>query len=223
MISHEHRCIFVHVPKTGGSSLELLLTGYDWIAENRADYEVFLGERDTWRERGSSLDARAPGYFDRRLRVKHATQAMARAIYGQHWAEYLTFTFVRDPWARVVSIYRHGCRDAPGLMPATFAEWLRQPVVKDHVGQRVFQRFIDDWDGFDFVGRFEHFAEDAAVLLGLVGAQPVPALPHVDHGSTAVDHRPFYGEHEDLIGIVARHSQAEIEQFGYSFAPILRA
>lgn len=30
MISHEHRCIFVHIPRAGGSSVEQWLCGADW-------------------------------------------------------------------------------------------------------------------------------------------------------------------------------------------------
>jgi hypothetical protein len=218
MISHDHRCIFVHIPKTGGSSIELLLTGYDWITENAADHQVFLAERDTWRVTGSTLHTRAPGYFDRTVRVKHATQAMARAIYGEHWAGYTKATFVRDPWARVASIYRHGLRDAPEQMPSSFAEWLHQPVVKDHVGQRVFQRTVSEWDEFDFVGRFEHFAADVAALMDLLAAPFDPAeLPHETHGSTPTDHHALYGDDDELIAIVAEHSADVIERFGYTF------
>jgi len=31
MISHEHKCIFIHIPHTGGSSIEVALVGKNWI------------------------------------------------------------------------------------------------------------------------------------------------------------------------------------------------
>lgn len=222
MISHDHRCIFIHVPKTGGTSIELLLTGYDWIAENADDYEVYLRERDSWRVTGSTLHQRAPGYFDRSSRIKHATQSMARAIYGEHWSTYRKVTFVRDPWARAVSIYRHGLRDAPEHMPASFAEWLGQPVVFDHVGRRVFQQFVTEWDELDFVGRFEHFDRDVVALLEMLGVEvDAGQLPHETHGSTPVDHRSYYDGDDDLIAVVAQHCESDIERFGYRFDDVL--
>ena len=30
MISHEHKCIFIHLPKVGGATIEHELTGYSW-------------------------------------------------------------------------------------------------------------------------------------------------------------------------------------------------
>ena len=44
MIIHKHKCVFVHVPKTGGFSVELALTSNHAITET--DYDCFVGWDD---------------------------------------------------------------------------------------------------------------------------------------------------------------------------------
>ena len=71
MISHKHKCIFIHISRTGGSTIERLLQGEDrW---NRDPYS------------------------------KHITTARAKKLYSEWWDDYFKFTFVRNPYDRVLS------------------------------------------------------------------------------------------------------------------------
>lgn len=81
MISYKYSCIFIHIPKCGGSSIEAFLRenaeGLGWKKENGLDYTM----------RGSGL---------------------AKVI-NLH-PHYFTFTFVRNPFDRFVSIWKHSER-----------------------------------------------------------------------------------------------------------------
>ena len=217
MISHTHRCIFVHIPKTGGSSIEVFLTGHDWIARSPEDYATYLRERDSYSESwGGTLCERNPNYFDERVGVKHATQSELRAKLGRElWDAYFSFTFVRNPWDRVLSVWDHAMRDAPGRMPADFREWLRGDEPLDHMGRPVFRRWADDWDDFDFVGRFERLEDDFAGVLRALDATAAAALPRIDHGSDGRHRLDAYdASSRDLV---ATRCADEIERFGYRF------
>lgn len=108
MISHSHRCVFVHIPKCGGQSVERIFIedcGLTW--EGRAP--LLLRPND-------NPDAGPPRlahltYRDY-LRYGYADGALMR--------EYFVFSVVRNPYARALSLYRYLRYDAS--MP--FAEFV---------------------------------------------------------------------------------------------------
>ena len=202
--------------KSGGPSLELFFTGHDWITGSPEEYAVYLAERDRYRaDWGGTLCEDDPDYFARRLAEKHKTQAALQAELGPLWDDYTTFTFVRNPWARLRSIHDHGLRDAPERMPLSFREWILEDEPLDHMGQAVFQPWVHDWDAFDFVGRFERLAEDFSRLLARLGLDPDADLPHDTHGSTG--RHPSEGWDEASRARVAARCAEEIARFGYRF------
>ena len=218
MISHVHGCAFVHVPKTGGTSIELALTGYDWITGSPEEYAIYLRERSRYSDRfGGTLCDRDPDYFGNRLAEKHASQAELRAALGEErWRAYFTFTFVRNPWERLLSIHAHGRRDAPQRMPERFSEWLAEPEPVDHMGQPVLRHPVDRWEELDFVGRFERIESDFRVVarqLGLTGE--AVGLPHERHGSDGRHCLERYDR--PARRRVAEFFAEEIERFGYRF------
>jgi hypothetical protein len=76
MINHKYKFIFLHIPRTGGTSIEKALFGQDW-----------------WGVHPPS---------------KHLTAHMAKQIYAPYWQDYFKFTFVRNPWDRMVSMLKYG-------------------------------------------------------------------------------------------------------------------
>ena len=77
MISHPHKFVFIHIPKTGGSSIETL----------------FLGKPQ--RRWAPEINH----YF------QHATAAELRnrLMNRDNFDRYFKFAFVRNPWDRIVS------------------------------------------------------------------------------------------------------------------------
>ena len=41
MISHQYKCIFIHIPRTGGTSVELTLTHTDWGLSHKPEKHIF--------------------------------------------------------------------------------------------------------------------------------------------------------------------------------------
>ena len=96
MISHRYRCIYVKVPKCGSTALT------DWFIDQGRGRHSY---RPWWQ--GGLLPER----------MQSVTQLM------NLYPDYATFTFLRDPHERFVSLYRHALRnaaDARGVFPAEY-------------------------------------------------------------------------------------------------------
>ncbi|MCH4551246.1 sulfotransferase family 2 domain-containing protein [Aestuariibaculum lutulentum] len=158
MISHEHKCIFIHIPKTAGSSIkECLFKGkhFNWRV---ADYNYLYG----WCPK-------------RRLHLQHATskQLLETELITEHqWNTYYKFAFIRNPWDRAYSDYIWltndcGIKDSFYnfiLKQGKFKELLRNNETMMYRGDHLcLQSSFFDKEGefsLDFVGKFENFKGD---------------------------------------------------------------
>ena len=224
MISHQYKCIFIHIPKCAGTSIE-----------------AALGHFDKYQGRGKQ-DHRSIRMIEQPLPAPHLlfskenySELMRRLRYNFRSSEnpnnkitvtksqhksYFKFTFVRNPWARAFSLYKNIMRDEIHKRKhrlnanCSLNEFLRLHVGKGMLRPQTY--WIKDFKGaipLDYIGRFENLREDFKTALKMMGA-PEIILPHRGKGSGA-DYREHYDK--ESIDIVAKSYQSEIELFGYSF------
>ncbi len=205
-ISIKFGLLFVHIPKTGGSSIEqaLEVRGLENAGTNEPVPDIAFGKLDgvhlqhlTVRE----LDAR--GYLD----------GPAKG--------YFRFSMVRNPWDRMVSEFeyqrRRGVLEEQGL--ADFDEFvnaIRDGHFDDNVHFRPQVDFLVDDSGeiaVDQVGRFEKLASDFRSVCSAAGvaAPALPALKQTRHGHFA----SYYDDRTRTI--VADRFAADIDRFEYRF------
>jgi len=93
IVNHTHKFIFVHVPKSAGTSVTELFSQYSSFR----DLEVG----------GTALGEALQNEFKKRFGLtKHATASEIRTIAGpEMWSSYFSFGIVRNPYARAQSTF----------------------------------------------------------------------------------------------------------------------
>lgn|GEM_PF-1297254 len=98
IISHRHKFIFIHIPKTAGEAVSDALTPIlgpeDLVLKTPPD--IWL--RSFTQPQHRNLDGLSKHTRSRKVRSRIGTQM---------WNDYFTFAFVREPIARMLSWYRY--------------------------------------------------------------------------------------------------------------------
>lgn len=171
MISHQHKYLFVHIPKVAGESIErylLEVLGLTW-----SDRAGFLIRRN--------LD---PNLGPPRLAHLLASEYLKYGYLKQpDFKKYFKFSFVRNPWDRLVSefFFNHvGYMDFKSFILKTF------PTTKDddyYTGSDKYRHVIPQYDFLhdeqgdilvEYVGRYESLNSDFAEVCRRLN---LPVLP----------------------------------------------
>lgn len=195
MLSTSHSFLFVHVPKTGGNSVQ------DALREYSADSFVCLAPHQDGIERFELRSSHFPAT------VKHTTLYDYKRSYPPRLYERLfKFSIVRNPWERCVSHYFSPHRGPIAWNPAAFLDFITSSAV------RPFDEYADPV-ALDCVLRFEALECEFKRLCAYLGL-PNISLPRRNSGPGYGDWRDYY----DLTTAkcVARRFASEITWFGYT-------
>ena len=217
MISHHDKCLFVHVPKCAGQSVEMFFLdriGLDW--ERRAPLLL----------RPNDVPALGP---PRLAHLKAAEYVEKRWMTAEQFEQYFKFTFVRNPWDRTASFYRFLGFDRRCSFEAFVDRHLPEQMDRKAWFLCPQADYLYGASGsllVDYVGRFESLAADFAAACERMGIADAH-LPHVNDSKKsrpgllqklrrrARPYREMYDSRsrERVAALYAR----DIEAFDYSF------
>lgn len=210
IVSPGRRYIFVHIPKTGGTSMALAL-------EARAmKDDILIGDTPkAVRRRRRAKALNAPGRI-----WKHSRLA---DIDGAEWApkDAFVFTLIRNPWDRMASLW-HWARaqgfDHPMVRAAkglSFEEFLAAPKLETAFRNDAAAHYVTDRAGrlwADAIVRLEYLDTDLAPVEAHLGFRlDLPRANATPRPATA----ELYTEKSRAR--VADLFADDIDRFGYTF------
>ncbi len=216
LLSHKHNFLFVHIAKTGGTSVRAALNKLRW---RDPMYYLMLPCHRLSGLTGHKLGTK----FPRHSHIVAAKEMLPTEFYDNLFK----FSFVRNPWDLQVSSFHHIKRERPQFMNEIedfneFMRWKFNP-------ERPYQYHIDtslslqtdyliDLQGKDqmnFVGYFENLQEDFDRVCEKIDITPI-ALPFKRKSKNRKeDYRSYYAD--DVIELTAKHFKKDLDRLGYVF------
>jgi hypothetical protein len=204
MVNDKHECIFVHLRRTGGNSIELALGGIVLLDENGEKTYAW----DNKLHRGRNI----PHKLDYRGHYMHDTAMAIKKQYPERFEKYVKFSIVINPWDRMISLYlRLNPRDPEALY---FKQFLRSYKAK---AGTVPEHSLFDDQGIcmvDEIGRFENLPDDYIRVCSKLG---INSDPLSNANSSSKKHYSEYYDSES-VELVSRLFSKDISYFGYKFA-----
>jgi len=191
VISEQYRFIFIHVIKTAGTSITAALKPFG------KTHKEILG-----------------GYT-----CHDPAQVIISKMGKASFDSFFSFAIVRNPWDLMVSNYNYvlkspkHARHAEFKAFSGFGEYLAWQCAREFKSQRDYL-FSGEEQLVDFIGRYENLESDWKTICERIGIKV--ELPFLN----TTNSRPYLEFYtQELIEMVARKLEADIQQFGYQFDP----
>lgn len=210
-IDHKNKILFIHIPRTGGSTVEKCFNMY-------RNANMLYGRKVI----NNKLYALQHLTFSEHIKLKYVSRM----------DEYFKFAFVRNPWDRLLSAYSFQCRNGKKFDFSTFIS-----VSYEYIKEKRFLLSVNEYDTLkqkygislvhvipqinfirhkdyelDFVGKFENFKTDLKYILDLFNINC--NIPNVNKSK----HKHYSKYFTDkMIDMVNEMYKEEIELFDYYF------
>jgi hypothetical protein len=159
--SNRYKIIFVHIPKTGGTSIENF---FDMDQnENMCFYSWDIDQFSFIEKHKHFTDSKKIVY-----EPQHYSADLLKQLIS-NYDDYFKFTFVRNPYTRILSEYywfkkNQELKTTIIFNPEDFHEWCEEFLFQINSSHKEPQvSFIDN--SIDFIGKFENIQNDFNSLI----------------------------------------------------------
>lgn len=216
LLSNHYNFLFVHIAKTGGTSVRSALQKLRW--RDPYYYPQFICSRLS-----HLTGHRIGSKFPRHSKIIAAKEMLPDELFDQLFK----FSFVRNPWDLQVSSFHHIQRERPQYMNGIddfneFMRWKFDP-------ERPYQYHIDtslelqsdyliDLHGnllTDFIGHQENLQEDFNQVCETIGITAIQLPYKRKAADRKKDYRSYYKD--ETAELVTKHFSQDIEKLNYQF------
>lgn len=224
IISHRLKYIFIHVPKTGGTSIQALLENNEEFQRDVIGH--FFG--------AENKDFEENPLMSRDLKV-HASAREIKANFDKNnidWYEYFKFGFIRNPWDLMVSQYFYFMQQLSQQKTSDENTWVidhyKDKPVKEFIKyickHDIVDVFLDDLEQrkkpitVDYFGKLETIEQDIEKIAGIIDPSiqiKNMNIPKINASKRKEDYRNYYDEETMLL--VKDVFKRTIDLGGYEF------
>tara|TARA_B100001059_G_scaffold218559_1_gene238849 strand:- start:805 stop:1341 length:537 start_codon:yes stop_codon:yes gene_type:complete len=152
--------------------------------------------------------------FDMEETQCHLPASRVRALIGEDlWGQCFKFSFIRNPFDKIVSQFFYNSQKFGFKKDASFNEYVKawDSGVKISVHPQLNSDYIDE--DLDFIGRFENLQEDFDFICGKLNINR-RTLPHKNKSNH--EHYTKYHD-EETKSIISKKFAIDLERFNYKF------
>lgn len=158
MISHRYRCIFVHIQRTAGSSIEQWICGTDWWRIDPATKHVLASQaKELYRP-----------YWDDYFKFSFVRDPVSRILSCMHHSEHFGLRITKGNKIDFDGYHRRfGCNV---ILEHDFRFYRRSELIRQqHVADSIYGNIIDE--PLDFVGKYETLYSDIEYIRNTLGIE----------------------------------------------------
>lgn len=173
-INHDLKAIYIHIHKTGGTTIAINLKkyyGFNNYYLHRPDHASYCFHKT--KKNYINYENRFHGVINYYKTSPYINKKMNMTSYK--WDTYFKFCFVRNPYDKIVSAWNHVNRFNIPFKNFLNLDQIVNDVEYMHMFMPQFRSMINEkaHKYIDYIGKFENLDEDFEIILKKIGIQKI--------------------------------------------------
>ena len=191
-INHYKKCVFIHIPKNGGSYISETLSKYYGFKNyylQRPDHEKFCFGKDYSVDKhenkihGTLIYYKTSKYINNIMNMDE-----------NKWNTYFIFTFIRNPYDRIVSGWNYINKYNISFKKYLNINYKTNSYNYWHVFMPQTRHIIDlnGKNNINYIGKLENLENDLKIILNMIGINNIVHIPFKKNSKSHKNYKTYY-------------------------------